>query len=543
MSRHALRTLPDSSGKQISLKHHYEVSYNSAASLDAFSKGDVITGQTSNVNGVILKVITESISEGTLYIRLDQANEESSFINGENLIVNNSIKGKIASFQDVYSQKINLISWDNPYQGQIIDNIGSAYFRFPDGPMSLDGYARARVNGNPTLIGKYGDNNYFLDTSLVYLSFSVGSSVSYNTINLAKEMINSTGSNDGVSFFTNYYHKYIPGQSQLIEGTVNIGSLNSENVTYRWGYFDHENGFFFQYKDNVLSIGIKNNSSGNVVETIIEQDDWSHDRLDGSFDSRNLSGLSIDITKIQQYWIDLQWPTGQIRFGIFYRGQRILCHSFSNFNLSSNPVTRTATLPVGATINNNSSGSATVSQLNIYDARVWTEGNFTNIIDSAQTYQVISQKAITNTEIPIALIQPKETIFGRNNRSIAILSKINTYLFSGSSPEAVKIKIYGNIIPIIPSGSTFNAFSSVFSGFEVDTDLTSFAGGLNLGETYFYGVEERNVQDVTSPYGIKNIGNNFDLSKRSILITAQTVKSGSIIDNGIIAFSWKEILD
>jgi len=102
--------------------------------------------------------------------------------------------------------------------------------------------------------------------------------------------------------------------------------------------------------------------SGSVVDTRIEQNDWNADTLQGSGES----GYTLDLTKAQIFWSDLEWlGVGTIRAGFVIDGQFVHCHSFHHANEIESTYITTASLPCRYEIENldTVSASGTLKQI------------------------------------------------------------------------------------------------------------------------------------------------------------------------------------
>ncbi len=110
---------------------------------------------------------------------------------------------------------------------------------------------------------------------------------------------------------------YQPGKSQLCLFTFVMGST-AQGVTKRVGAFDEENGFFLQNAGGSLSFGIRSYVVGTSLgtDTLVAQTAWD-DKMDGS----GLSGITLDKTKAQIFFVDFQWlGVGSVRFGFVING-------------------------------------------------------------------------------------------------------------------------------------------------------------------------------------------------------------------------------
>lgn len=147
---------------------------------------------------------------------------------------------------------------------------------------------------------------------------------------------------------------YQPGKSQLIVMTTNLYG-SASGITAAVGYFDDNNGVFFQAKDGAVYIVTRSKVSGSPVDTKVAQSDWNIDPLDGS----GPSGITLDPSKVQILFIDFEWlGVGRVRYGFFVAGLPVYCHETLNANVNDTVYMSTPNLPVRYEIENDGTGPA-----------------------------------------------------------------------------------------------------------------------------------------------------------------------------------------
>lgn len=178
-------------------------------------------------------------------------------------------------------------------------------------------------------------------------------------------------SGDKVIRQTKRYHAYLPGKSHLITMTAVFGDAVN-NVRRRIGYFDDMNGIYFEQISTGLAVVLRSSTTGVVVPTRAEQEDWNIDKLDGN----GISGINLDITKSQILIIDMQWlGVGRIRIGFSIDGMNVYFHEFLNANSLDIAYMSTPTLPVRYEIEALAALNATASMKEICCA-VASEGGY-----------------------------------------------------------------------------------------------------------------------------------------------------------------------
>jgi hypothetical protein len=179
---------------------------------------------------------------------------------------------------------------------------------------------------------------------------------------------------------TNKVFSYQPGKSLLTLNTFVFNPAQA-GLRQRVGYFrengiigggviTQSNGFYLQLADksfaggtvNTLSFVKASTVTGTPVYTEVNQADWNGDKLDGT----GPSGLTLDITKAQILWMDMEWlGVGSVRMGFVINGQFILCHTFHHANIITSTYITTASLPLRYDIitTSGAGGTATLKQI------------------------------------------------------------------------------------------------------------------------------------------------------------------------------------
>lgn len=168
---------------------------------------------------------------------------------------------------------------------------------------------------------------------------------------------------------------YQPGKSQKINMTFTAGT-QATGIVQRIGYFDDNNGLFFEINGSDLFCVIRSNVSGSVVDTKIARADWinengDHEPLDGT----GPSGVTLDLTKSQILQIDFQWlGVGAVRWGFVIDGRCITCHVNLRANRGAGVYMRAPNQPLRWQIE--AVGVATVSTLEAICGAVNSEGGY-----------------------------------------------------------------------------------------------------------------------------------------------------------------------
>jgi hypothetical protein len=271
--------------------------------------------------------------------------------------------------QIVESQLLHIVSGDNAANALSIDNKGAAQVRFTEGQAIVSSYGSLKIESERQL-GVYDST---IDTYDDLMSIElVGSGTStYDAVKSSIVLAVGTDSGASVTRTTNRYHYYLPGTSNLLRISVACGDAGKANVKRRWGNFDDNDGIFFELNGTEIRAVIRASTTGVVTETPVPRAAWT-DKLDGT----GLSGVTLDITKVNNYWADYTFSgAGRVRFGIYSpTGERIIAYVIQTGNAAPFPLIRTATLPTRTEVLNTGASGST-SELREVAMSVSTEGN------------------------------------------------------------------------------------------------------------------------------------------------------------------------
>lgn len=227
-------------------------------------------------------------------------------------------------------------------------------------PSHIDAFGRLRVSNPVTIFDSklLGSDKapLFWDEAL-----ESGAGISSSTPSLQKPYMDITSTVNTAGVFTRQTFRrfnYQPGKSQLIMMTGVIGlSAVSTGVQCRIGYFDDDNGAFFENNEGVMQLTLRCNDTGTPVELSVVQEDWNIDRMDGKGPSR----VTADWSKAQIFVMDFQWlSVGRVRFGIEIDGVLYYIHKYNTANTVTIPWASTPNLPLRYQIITTSSSPASV---------------------------------------------------------------------------------------------------------------------------------------------------------------------------------------
>lgn len=137
---------------------------------------------------------------------------------------------------------------------------------------------------------------------------------------------------------------YQPGKSLTPILSCNFNSasrrLNDTCVASRVGYFDDDQGVFFEYYQHQLWVVVRKNG---VDAVRVSQQNFNMDTLDGTGPSK----MMFDPTCSQIVNFDLQWlGVGSVHFYLWLHDDRIPVHAVRNVNYIETTWTRFCNLPL-----------------------------------------------------------------------------------------------------------------------------------------------------------------------------------------------------
>jgi hypothetical protein len=224
---------------------------------------------------------------------------------------------------------------------------------------SFDAFGRMRVSNPLTL---FDSSHRYSDNNLWATSTGTNSSGVFNSGQGLIDLMIPTTSGSFVKRETIRNFAYQPGKSLLNLNTFVMAAAQN-NLRQRVGYFGVANGIYFQLNGTDLSF-VKRTSVNGVSgeEFTVNQSSWNGDKLDGT----GASGLTLDITKAQILWMDIEWlGVGSVRIGFVINGKFIVCHTFHHANLIASTYVTTASLPIRYEIENigTTTGASTLKQI------------------------------------------------------------------------------------------------------------------------------------------------------------------------------------
>lgn len=396
---------------------------------------------------------------------------------------------------------------------------------------ALDAFSRLRISPPLTLF----DSTLQYDKSpLLWDEWVVGGGAGTHDPNNSAVIL-STGAGTathGCWRQTREYIRYQPGKSQLVLMTGVMGAIKA-NVRQRIGYFDDNNGLFFEEDGSDLKVVRRTYTSGSPADNAVTQANWNLDTMDGN----GPSGITLDMDNAQIFVIDMQWlGVGRVRFGFDVDGTIVYCHEFLNANSLIVPYMTTANLPVRYSIENTGAAGSTTQMTQVCTS-VISEGGFEDERGLGFTANNGITAVSVTTRRAILSIRPRTTL-----NSIEWRGHIHELAVEvGVTSQDALIELVYN--PTFSGTPSWSSVDSTNSGTEYSVHGDGAAGGISGGVV---------VASFTAPNAAQRAVYTHELLSRLpitldhagtnpiALSIVATRSSGSGTSSVLGHFNWKE---
>ena len=311
------------------------------------------------------------------------------------------------------------------------------------GGTQTDAFGRLRVSNPYTLFDSH--QRYVLDDNFVSNTAS-GGTVTFLTNQSSANLQVTNTSGSFAARETKWIFNYQPGKSLLAMTTFVMAPANDGNLRQCVGYFGSDNGIYLELKDQ-LYIVRRSNVTGTVTNTAIPQTSWNYDTLQGT----GISGFTLDITKAQIFWTDIEWlGVGSVRTGFVIDGQFLQAHRFDHANLASSAYMTTATLPVRYEIESLTANGAATSNLTQICSTVISEGGYEQPFRLFSNIAVFSKTMTAGTWYPVISIRLAPTRL----EAVAQVRQVDIIM---TSADTVHWALWSNVTDSSLTGESFVA--------------------------------------------------------------------------------------
>lgn len=293
---------------------------------------------------------------------------------------------------------------------------------YKDSP-NLDAFGRLRV-GVPhvefTSKQLYDGDVHSFETA----TSGGSSSVAYRTLESSSRLTAGTGATDYAVRQTKKHFVYVPGNSLRIEATFVMIAAPTANCSKLVGYFQGDDGIFLEWTSTAINAVLRTSTSGSPVDETVAQANWNVDKLDGT----GKSGVTIDLTKLQILFIDMQWlGGGRARFGFNVNGRLITAHEFKSANVKTLVYMKTPNLPVRWEVVN-SAGTSGDNSMDAVCCSVVTEGGEVLTGHGYSVGSGATKVSVGTSRTPILAVRQALTFNSKVNRRIAFIDSFEFFV-------------------------------------------------------------------------------------------------------------------
>lgn len=288
---------------------------------------------------------------------------------------------------------------------------------------------------------------------------------------------------------------YQPGKSLLVMASF-VMNNPTIGVTQRVGFFGTENGVYFETNDTIKNIVIRKYTTGSVDDSTekISQSSWNGDKLDGT----GASGKTLNVTKAQIWWCDLEWlGVGSVRTGFVIDGNFIVCHTFHHAGNLALVYMTTATLPVRyeLLVDESEREVAEYTAMQVICSTVISEGGYVNRSIPRSIGNSLSGKNLSNSIYrPLINIRLKSQFLD----AVVVPAKFEVLGLNDANYS------YRIILNPTLTGASFQS-AGADSSVEYDLSATALTGGTVIDQGMFIGPTRG---------GSLSIGNEIDFSQQ-----------------------------
>ncbi|MHC4644173.1 MAG: hypothetical protein ACYTBJ_01630 [Planctomycetota bacterium] len=395
---------------------------------------------------------------------------------------------------------------------------------------SIDAFGRWRVSNPETLFDSkqiFDNQPLFWDESL---ESGAGITSSHST-DTASTTISSTLNTAGkFTRQTFMSFNYQPGKSQLIlmTGVLDL-SGGGTGVQRRLGLFNDDNGLFFEDNEGTVNVVRRTNVTGTPVDNKVAQSSWNVDVMDGS----GPSGVTVDWTKTQIFFIDFEWlGVGRVRMGLLIGGVVCTVHEFLNANVLDKVFMSTPNLPLRFQMI--TTGSSPASTFGCNCGTVISEGGSIDL-------GVLRYKSTEGTHVDCAAENTIYAILGIRLKSTHLSEVVK--IVNVSIAEHVGSKQYEWMLILNPTvADTFTYAAQTNSGIEAATGATAntVTGGTIIDGAFASSAQKGGITTAQEITNALRLGADIAGTPDEMVLCVRPVGGSTNIDiEG--AITWREI--
>lgn len=396
---------------------------------------------------------------------------------------------------------------------------------------AVDAFSRLKVSNPLTIFDsqhRYQENDKWNHTS-------VNGTITHLPNESVMSLAIPTTSGSKIVRETKRVFPYQPGKALMSMHTF-VFAAKQANLRQRVGHFGTNNGIYLEQAGNINYLVLRTSVSGSVDDTTykVAQSAWNGDKFDGT----GPSGRTIDFTKANIMWIDIEWlGVGDVRVGFIVDGRPVVAHTFHNDNLNTTTYMTTAVLPLRAEIEatGNLGSAATMKQI---CNTVISDGGYQGFARQFHLNKSTGDTLTTKgTAYPIVAIRMASTrldsVILPAKLDVAVDQTINNKL------DAVKYELLLNPTLTGTWGSwTAHANNNVEYVWTSGPGTSTFSGGTSIASGYVSsssGINLSEINNFTFQLG-RTLGNVSDVL---MVVLTPVIKDGAVTFTNL---SWHEVI-
>ena len=383
---------------------------------------------------------------------------------------------------------------------------------------AVDAFGRQRVSSPFTL---FDTHNRYLDGDQ-FSSKTNNGTVTYLSNESSFDLAVGNASGDYVYRQAKTVQLYQPGKSLLIINTFAMSALQ-ENLRQRVGYFTAQNGVFLEADGEDLYLVLRSHVTGSTVDTRIAQADWNQDKMDGT----GASGISIDPSLVQIFWMDIEWlGVGSVRCGFVINGVFFIAHVFNHANQTGQTEVYMTTASLNCRYEIENTGATTgVPTMKQICSTVISEGGFTPTPAVKYVRSSLPETSLGSADT----IEPLATIRLNSAYSDAVVIPTSIDFVTTSV-------VYGELLLIKDATLTSASYANVANSVvQVDTTANATTGGTIVYSKVF---ASRDVVELDPELQRRlQLERDIDGTSSTLTLAVQTTSNNP---DAIWNFGWQE---
>lgn len=389
----------------------------------------------------------------------------------------------------------------------------------PSGTIT-DAFGRLRISSPFTL---FDSSHRFADNGLWNTAVAGSGATTFNANQGLIDCSVTALSGSSVKRETTKVFSYQPGKSLLVLNTFVMASAKA-GLVQRVGYYGDNNGIYLELDGTTLNIVKRTSVNGSLQNIKIPQSQWNGDKL---LDGTGSSGFTLDISKAQILWMDVEWlGVGSVRVGFVINGKFVVCHTFQHANIIASTYTTTASLPLRYEIENTSNTDST-STLKQICSTVISEGGYQlyGAQQSIGTAINVPYNLITaaGTDYPVITMRLKSTKLD----AVVILTALSVLPVSTTN---YKWKVVSG--GATTGGSGLWQPASADSAVEYKMDASAITGGRILASGYMSSTTQSKpsldiLKEALFKFQLERNGLSGVPNELSLVVSASTASGGN----------------